>query len=432
MKRIASFPSLLTLLACAACGPEAVEQAAPSPEVQTAALATPQWLAAAPALTARSDATGQVLVTGGPVGSASTAESELYAPKARGWSATAPLAVDRCLHTATELASGAVLVAGGSNTGMALASVESYNPASKTWSTLAAMNEPRSGHVAVRLPWGHVLVIGGNASTTVTTAELYDPVTNTWTPTGSLLKARSRFNATMLPTGKVVVTGGRDSTFDALTSTEVYNPATGTWFATGSMYTGRADHGAILMPDGRVLVAGGFQTVFPVTKYTSTAELYDPVTGTWTTTSNIEWTGRSDHTLNLLNSGLPIAVGGRFVAGLQFGAFSINGSNLYSPASGTWTYAGSLTTGRYFHESVVLPSGQLLTAGGESRTGGGMPVTTRLASAELYDPATSQWTSTASMLVPRANFTLTPLHTQEVLAVGCGPSGGPSAELYTP
>ncbi|MFP2961910.1 Kelch repeat-containing protein [Myxococcus sp. 1LA] len=393
MKRIASFPSLLTLLACAACGPETVEQASPFPDVQTAALTM---------------------------------------PKARAWNTAAPLAVDRCQHTATELASGAVLVAGGSNTGAALSSVESYNPGTRTWSSLAAMNEPRSGHAAVRLPWGQVLVIGGNASTTVTTAELYDPATNTWTPTGSLLTARRGFSATMLPTGKVVVTGGRDGSLYAITSTDVYNPATGTWSATGSMNVGRADHGAVLMADGRVFVAGGFTAAYPYTQYTPTAEVYDPATGAWTATSNIAWSGRSDFTLNLLNSGLPFAVGGRTVAGLQFGAFSTNATNLFSPATGTWTNAGVLATGRYFHESVVLSSGQLLTAGGESRVGGGMPMTTRLASAELYDPATSTWTATANMLVARANFTLTPLYTQEVLAVGCGPSGGPSAELYTP
>ncbi|MFY2558334.1 kelch repeat-containing protein [Corallococcus terminator] len=84
------------------------------------------------------------------------------------------------------------------------------------------------------------------------------------------------------------------------------------------------------------------------------------------------------------------------------------------------------------HSSVVLPSGALFAVGGFSRVGGGQPVSTILASAELYDPATGAWKETAGMLVPRADFTLTPLYTQEVLAVGCGPEGEPPAELYTP
>ena len=340
--------------------------------------------------------------------------------------------MNRCRHTATELASGAVLVAGGTGTGMAYSSVEVYLPDERSWFFLAEMTEPRVGHLAVRLPWGHVLVIGGNLSATQTTAELYDPVTDIWTPTGSLLTARSRFTATMLPTGKVVVTGGRDSSNAVLNSTEVYNPATGTWSATGNLNVSRSDHGATLMADGRVLVAGGFIAASPGTQYTPTAEVYDPTTGIWSATNNIAPAGRGDFTLNLLHTGVPLAVGGRTAGVLQPGAFSTDSSVLYSPVPGTWASAGSLTTGRYLHQSVVLGSGQLLTAGGEMNLSGGMPAIDRLASAEVYNPATSTWTATASMLVPHMNFTLTPLFTQEVLAVDCGPNNEPSAELYTP
>ncbi|WP_353619961.1 kelch repeat-containing protein [Comamonas sp. JC664] len=400
--------------------------------------ATGTWSGSASLLSPRSNGvavllrSGQVLFSGGAYGSIYMANSELYEPGERSWNATSPLELNRCRHTATELHSGAVMVAGGMGNGMAHSSVEVYLPDERSWLFLAEMTEPRVGHVAVRLPWGHVLVIGGNPFTTQTTAEVYDPVANTWTPTGSLLTARSRFTATMLPTGKVVVTGGRDSNNAVLNSTEVYNPATGTWSATGNLNVSRSDHGAVLMADGRVLVAGGVIAASPSLQYTPTAEVYDPNTGTWSATSNIAPTGRGDLTLNLLHSGVPLAVGGRTVGVLQPGVFSTDASTLYSPVPGTWASAGNLTTGRYAHQSVLLSSGQVLTAGGETNPSGGMPALDRLASAEVYDPVTSTWTATASMLVPRMNFTLTPLFTQEVLAVGCGPNNEPSAELYTP
>ena len=60
--------------------------------------------------------------------------------------------------------------------------------------------------------------------------------------------------ATLLPTGKVLVAGG--SMHDALSSAELYDPATGTWTATGSLAP-HARHTATLLPSGKVLVAGG-------------------------------------------------------------------------------------------------------------------------------------------------------------------------------
>jgi hypothetical protein len=88
--------------------------------------------------------------------------------------------------------------------------------------------------------------------------------------TGSLLTARAGHTATLLPNGKVLVAAGLDSNFVPLTSAELYDPATGTWTATGSLAAARYDHTATLLPNGKVLVAGGSFAL-------ASAELYDPV-----------------------------------------------------------------------------------------------------------------------------------------------------------
>jgi hypothetical protein len=43
------------------------------------------------------------------------------------------------------------------------------------------------------------------------------------------------------------------------------------------MANGKAAHTATMLPNGKVLLAGGYNL--------ATAELYDPMTGTWTNTA---------------------------------------------------------------------------------------------------------------------------------------------------
>ena len=59
---------------------------------------------------------------------------------------------------------------------------------------------------------------------------------------------------------------------------ELYDPDTGNWTVTGNLNTTRSNHTATLLPSGEVLVAGGFGV-----EYLKSAELYDPGIVTATT-----------------------------------------------------------------------------------------------------------------------------------------------------
>ena len=101
--------------------------------------------------------------------------------------------------------------------------------------------------------------------------------------TQNLGTARWSHTATLLPNGQVLVAGGIGISA-YLSSAELYDPATGTWTATNSLATARAYHTATLLVSGDVLVAGGLA---PLIGHLTSAELYDSASGTWTTTGSM-------------------------------------------------------------------------------------------------------------------------------------------------
>jgi N-acetylneuraminic acid mutarotase len=340
-------------------------------------------------------------------------------------------------HAATLLESGEALVSGGDSSTGALTSAELYNPSSGKWTVTGSMNDSRVDHTSTLLQNGQVLVAGGasHTSSCQTSAELYNSSTGAWTVTGSMNYSRSFFTATLLNNGKVLVAGGEGCLPGGTTtnsSAELYDPSTGTWTVTGSMTTPRQFHTATLLQDGEVLVAGGNDDGSGPTQVAS-AELYNPTTGTWTATGSMH-KNRANHTATLLTSGQVLVVGGR-TGDAYDGDISITGTaELYNPATGEW----SVTDGTARNSSAtatLLENGNVLVAGGEESLTGG--VTTN-SSAELYDPSTGTWTATGSMSTPRTFHTATLLQNGQVLIAGGydyssqGTIILASAELFTP
>jgi hypothetical protein len=160
--------------------------------------------------------------------------------------------------------------------------------ASWIWRRAASLNTVRFIHTATLLQNGMVLVAGGfNSTGSSASAELYDPARGTWTATGSLNTARYYHTATLLQNGMVLVAGGSDGTGSSA-SAELYDPTTGVWTATGNLNVGRNVHSATLLQNGMVLVAGGVHVAEGHPKrILASAELYDPASGTWTATGNL-------------------------------------------------------------------------------------------------------------------------------------------------
>ena len=243
-----------------------------------------------------------------------------------------------------------------------------------------------------------------------------------WRHTGNLNAARELHTATLLQNGLVLVAGGGTDICceDILVTAELYDPVTHTWSVTGSLNTSRFSHTATLLENGMVLVVGGFDSPsFP----SASAELYDPARGTWTATGSLN-TARYAHTATLLQNGKVLVAGG------DNDGSSLASAELYDRASGTWTVTGSLHNARRHHTATLLPSGMVLVAGG-------WEVFPALASAELYDPASGSWTVTGSLNTARYSHTATLLENGLLLVAG-GRDVDPDkfylreAELYDP
>ena len=248
------------------------------------------------------------------------------------------------------------------------------------------------------------------------------PTPIAFVPTGSMNQGRRAHTATLLNDGNVLVTGGERQ----VNEVEIYDTQTGVFVASGDLYR-RPGHTSTLLSDGKVLIAGNSDS-FPPRRV---EELYDPSSGEFSLTGSLV-TPRHGHLAIRLPSGEVLVLGGRTpdrYLRQPPDPFPIASAELYDPATREFSPTGRMRIPRDQFTATLLANGHVLVAGGIDSHG------SVVAAAELYDPTTGQFTIAANILFPRNLHSATLLLDGRVLiAGGLDDQLGQvhAAELYDP
>lgn len=294
------------------------------------------------------------------------------------------------------------------------------------------MGFARQGQTATQLASGQVLVAGGlNASAVLSSAEVYNLTSQIFAATANPMNvARWWHTATLLNDGTVLIAGGSDlANEETLDSAEIYDPVAGTFtLLPNTLNTARVGHTATLLSNGQVLIVGGYD---PNSGIISDAELYDPIAQVFIDLGDTN-SPRFHHAATLLQNGQVLIAGGE-TDPTPSGAY--NTAEIFNPQ--TWTFSPltvNMVSAREGHAATLLNDGTVLI------TGGDLPPTGSLSTAEVYNSTSNTFTAVSTtMTTPRIYHDAVLLNGGNVLLSGGenDSSGGTSvalntAELYNP
>jgi hypothetical protein len=225
---------------------------------------------------------------------------------------------------------------------------------------------PRSSARAIGLTDGRVLIFGGSWEH-VEVGEVFDPETGAGV---SVEVPPALLSAVALRDGRVLMVGGGTEPSKPGASV-VFDPVSSKLEATGVQIVPRAGAGLAMLPDGRVLMVGGVPPHADGDEQASIrqSEIFDPATNTWSATGALH----SDRISLGGTPGLATLPDGRVfvLTGLAPDNLPINVAHVgtaaetYDPATGQWTRVFALDAGSQVDlgDPIALADGRIAFIG---------------------------------------------------------------------
>jgi WD40 repeat protein len=173
-----------------------------------------------------------------------------------------------------------------------------------------------------------------------------------------MMSPRQGMTATLLQNGQVLIAGGDSARGTFQRTAEIYDPELDAFIPMGELNTGRGAHSASLLKDGKVLFVGGTSNESVL----ASAEIYDPATGKFTLTGTANQV-RYKHGAVLLQDGTVLIVGG---SNDNDWTGKYDSAEIYDPATGNFTRISNMNTERFklSDAALLLPDENVLVGGG--------------------------------------------------------------------
>ncbi len=303
--------------------------------------------------------------------------------------------------------------------------------------TPGSLIEPRTNHAQVVLDDGRIFLCGGlGYGRELDSAEIFDPDAGTFEMLDDTLnRPRTDHTATLLKDGRVLIVGGFDEVtnedeeddededadvdeyVETLSSAEIFDPDTGTFtLIDGKMSVGRGHHTAMLLPDGTVLIAGGNDGV---NAYNS-AEIFDPTDLSFTVVVDLMAKGRFGHSMTSFYQDTRFRI---FIAGGSTNQESLDSATFFNFESQDFgrydpsvdDEENALDFSRTNHAAALTPDGVIALIGGFTGplTAGG-----RIGDIELLDTTTGDFSEMTPLDAPRSDSCCALLDDGSILVAG--------------